>query len=72
MSYEATVNLPDSQLGNADVVFKVSTDRGKVGELHISKGLLAWKPSKGKDAYKLTWIQFASLAKANGKKAKGT
>ena len=72
MAYEAVFNTPDSQLGNADIVIKVSTARGKLGELHISKGLLAWKPLSGRDSYKLTWIQFDRVAKQRGKGGKGT
>ena len=73
MKHEVEFNIPDSQLGNADIVVKVSAAPGrKVGELHISKGQLAWKPLSGKDSYKLSWSQFDKAARAQGKKSKGT
>jgi len=72
MAYKAKFNVPDSQLGNADVVFTVSTDRGRLGELHISRGAVAWKPLNGKDSYKMAWIKFGSMMQDNGKKRPGT
>ena len=72
MAYKAKFNIPDSKLGNADVVFTISTDRGKLGELHISKGSLAWKPLSGKESYKMAWIKFGTMAQKYGKKLTGT
>ena len=72
MAYKATFKVPDSQLGNADVVFTVSTERGRLGELHISRGAVAWKPVHGKESFKLTWINFGKMMEGNGKKLPGT
>ncbi|PZC47791.1 MAG: hypothetical protein C1O27_000676 [Chloroflexi bacterium] len=72
MAYSVTYNAPDSRLGNADVVFTVTTNEGKLGELHISKGALAWKPFYSHHSYKLNWQDFARLAEEQGKKAPGT
>ena len=72
MAYKAKFNVPDSQLGNADVVFTISTDRGRLGELHISRGAVAWKPLNGKESYKMAWIKFGNLMIDKGKKLPGT
>lgn len=72
MAYAATFTVPDSEVGNADLVFQIRTDRGKLGEMHVSKGAVCWKPARGKLSYKLTWIQLANAAKANGDKVRGT
>lgn len=72
MAYKAKFNVPDSQLGNADVVFTVSTDRGRLGALHISKGAVAWKPVNGRESFKMTWIQFGKIMEGNGDKLPGT
>lgn len=72
MAYSVTYNSPDSRLGNADVVFTVTTSDGKLGELYISKGALAWKPFYGHYSYKLSWRDFARIAEEQGKKAPGT
>ena len=72
MAYKAKFNVPDSQLSSADVVFTVPTESGKVGELHVSKGAVAWKPVNGKESYKMAWIKFGNMMQDNGRKLPGT
>lgn len=72
MAYNAKFNIPDSKLGNADVVFTIYTGQQKLGELHISKGRLAWKPLSGKESYKMAWTKFGTIMQKYGRKLAGT
>ncbi|MEX2119318.1 MAG: hypothetical protein WD847_06975 [Pirellulales bacterium] len=67
MAHNVTFNVPDRPLGNADVVFTVSKDGEKFGELRISKGAVVWFPMNKVNGYRLLWSQFDRLAQEHGR-----
>ena len=56
------VTIPEVPVGNQDIVFRAHTPRGKVGELHISRGSIDWWPLDAKKAViRLSWVRFAKV-----------
>jgi hypothetical protein len=63
MAHTITMEVPTTKtVLNADVIFKISNNSGKLGELHISKGNVEWVPSKASIKKKrLSWEKFAEM-----------
>jgi len=65
--HKVTYNLPDIELGKADIVFSVDGNGEKIGTLTISKGAIEWTPKnwKGRKGYKTkhSWADFDKLMK---------
>ena len=62
-----TLQAPEIEVGNSDFVFSVWVDDSKIGELHISKGNVEWKPKNNSTTiYKLSWTDFAALMIESG------
>lgn len=60
--HEVDMSIPTTKVVlNADVVFEVRSDGGKLGELRVSKGTIDWRPANAQKAAKLTWEQFDRL-----------
>jgi hypothetical protein len=63
-----TMSLPTGVVINADVVFSIAGDGQKLGELHISKGTVDWRPAHAKKIeYRLSWERFAALMSEHGR-----
>jgi hypothetical protein len=61
-------SIPARPVGKANIVFDVTKNGDKFGELLVSKGALVWKPlKKSAKLYKLDWSKFAKLAEENGR-----
>jgi len=62
---KVTVNITSHPLSREanGVVFDVSVDEGKIGELIVSKGGLRWKPKGKRDHHFIHWKQFDTLAR---------
>jgi hypothetical protein len=60
MAHTIKVSLQDVELGNIDAKVEVKSDKGKIGELFISKGGIEYKPVNAKEPgiIKMTWLQF--------------
>lgn len=64
--HTVTFNLPERELGKADVEFLIKRDGKVFGTLRISNGSLVWIPKNKQYGYKLVWTKLAELAEANG------
>ena len=59
-------NLPERELGKADITFAVRKDNEKFGELKISNGSAVWFPKNGKQGYRLNWSALENIFVENG------
>lgn len=65
-------DMPTLEVGHKDVVFRIKTDDGVMGHLHVSKGRIEWKPKYGIHHYAFGWRRFADLAVELGRKRKAS
>lgn len=65
-----TFNLPERELGRADIEFLVKQDDVVFGTLKVSNGSLVWVPKNRQKGHKLVWKKFAELAIEHGQKEK--
>ncbi|CAB3800722.1 hypothetical protein LMG28688_05216 [Paraburkholderia caffeinitolerans] len=61
-------NLPERELGKADITFQVRKDSDKFGELKISNGSAVWFPKNGKQGYRMSWSKLEELFLGHGNK----
>ena len=66
MSHKVSVNLPERELGRADVEFRVRQDGTALGTLRVSKGAVVWVPTNKTYGYKLSWSQFDQIVRQTG------
>ncbi|HET7309728.1 MAG TPA: hypothetical protein VFJ17_00220 [Mycobacteriales bacterium] len=55
------MSLPSASVINSDVEIEVWSDNAKLGELHLSKGTIDWRPAHTAREIKLSWEKFARL-----------
>jgi len=68
--HEVRFDVPFRPLGNADVRFIVDADGSKLGELHVSRGAVAWLGKDKSFGRRLTWERLADLFEREGTKRK--
>lgn len=68
--HEVTFNIPERELGKADVEFKVKRDKSVLGKLKVSNGTLVWVPRDKTYGFKIDWVKFDELMKTNGTEEK--
>jgi len=66
--HEVTMSLPKGVVINADVVFVIAGDGQKLGELHLSRGTIDWRPKGHRQVFELDWEQFDDLMRERGRK----
>ena len=67
--HEVTMSLPKGVVINADVVFVIAGDGQKLGELHLSRGTIDWRPAHAKKIeYRLGWERFAEFMQEHGRR----
>ena len=59
--HRINAKLPKMDVANVDVTFIVYSDNAKLGELHVSKGSIDWKPAHARTPIKKRWAQFDDL-----------
>jgi hypothetical protein len=59
--HEIRLSLPRASVINADVEIEVWSDDAKLGELHLSKGTIDWRPAHAAREIRLPWERFARL-----------
>lgn len=64
--HNVTFSIPERELGNADVEFRVKNDGTVVGRLKVSKGAVVWVPKNASYGYKLSWKDFDAVMRNNG------
>jgi hypothetical protein len=65
--HEIRFNVPECQLGNADVTFRIKRDGGAYGRLLISKGSIVWIPGNAKKGFELGWATFDEMMREHGR-----
>lgn len=65
--HKVTMKQPREQILNKDVVFIVREGAKKLGELHVSKGSIEWKPSNGRFKRRMRWSKFALFMENEGR-----
>lgn len=72
MAHKVTFDLPQKELGKADIEFKVYRNGRVLGRLFVSKGAIAWRQkSKSKRSWKLNWRRFDRVMVGYGRRSKG-
>lgn len=66
--HEVNVTVPERPLGKADVEFRIKRDGEVLGHLKVSNGTIVWVPKNKTYGFKLGWVSFDELMKANGKR----
>ncbi len=61
MAHNVKFQIPQRDLGRADVTFAVNDGPSKLGTLKISKGSLVWVPRDHSYGRKLSWKAFGCL-----------
>jgi len=63
--HEIKMSVPAGLVLNSDVEFEVVSGGTKLGELHLSRGSVDWRPSRSKKTeYRVPWERFATLMEA--------
>jgi len=62
-------NIPERELGRADVEFDISDDVSKIGRLKVSKGGVEWVRKDHSLGYKLNWNLFDEVMRQRGTRA---
>jgi hypothetical protein len=65
-AHDVTFEVPARPLGKKDLVFVVSKNRAKFGELRISRGAVVWIPADKTKGRRLSWLQMDKLAQEHG------
>jgi hypothetical protein len=67
MAHKVTMEVPKAKsVLNKDIIFEISNNNGKLGELHVSKGNIEWVPSGNSVKKKrLSWEKFAEKMSAD-------
>jgi hypothetical protein len=65
--HQVAFSLPKREIGRADVIFSVSKDSSKIGELRVSNGSLVWFPRDAKKGHRIEWQAFEDFAKDSRK-----
>jgi hypothetical protein len=55
------------ELKTKDIVFVVSDDEGKLGELHVSKGPVDWLSRNAQARDRLPWDRFGQVMEENSR-----
>jgi hypothetical protein len=64
--HSISMSLPTGLVINSDVEFVITSDDAKLGELHLSRGTIDWRPTHSKKTeHALTWEKFAALIETN-------
>lgn len=66
--HQVNFNVPDRPLAHADVIFTITRNREKFGELRVSKGGVAWFPANKVKGFPINWTQLDRLAHQRGKR----
>lgn len=66
--HTVTFNIPERELGRADVQFVVRQDGQVLGTLAVSNGSLVWFPKKTTNGMKMSWSRFDSIMQAESRK----
>lgn len=61
--HRVNIQLPETELGRADTIFKVKKDNKLLGTIHISHGAFEYRPSgwSEKNRIKIKWTEFHNL-----------
>jgi hypothetical protein len=57
---------------NTDIDVRVWSDEQLLGQVHISKGSIDWRPTRARQRYQLTWEAFDRLMTEHGRRARPT
>ncbi len=70
-AHKITMSLPEGIVINTDVEFEVRSGGAKLGELHLSKGSIDWRPSRSKKTeFRMTWEFFAQMMEEHGQETR--
>lgn len=65
-THKVIMRQPRDKIVNSDVVFVIKEGDKKLGELHVSKGSIEWKPSNGRFKRRMRWSKFAQFMESEG------
>lgn len=65
-THKVIMRQPRDKIVNSDVVFVIKEGEKKLGELHVSKGSIEWKPNNGRFKRRMRWSKFAKFMESEG------
>lgn len=68
MAFNVSMQTPALSLSKTNVSFTVYGEEEKLGELHISKGAVAWFPANAKKGFRVGWTKLGKFMEENGRK----
>lgn len=72
-AHQIRMSLPQGLVINSDVEFIVMSGESKLGELHLSRGSIDWRPKRSKKVeYVMRWEKFAELMEEHGRRVERT
>lgn len=66
MKHKVVMKESKFELTSRDVVFSVTGNKGKLGELRVSKGNLVWVTNNGRISNYMTWSDFNLIMTQGG------
>jgi len=61
MAHEVTFDIPERELGRADIKFAVKVDGSVLGTLTVSNGSVVWFPKGTSYGCKMGWTKFDKI-----------
>jgi hypothetical protein len=71
MAHQVRFHIPERELGNADIEFRVrkgKRKKGLIGTLKISQGAVVWSPGYSQRGFKIGWSTLAKLISKHGRR----
>ena len=69
--HNVSFTIPQKMVLAKDVVFEITSDGAKLGDLMISKGNIEWKPSGNSvNKRRMSWEKFAEVMEGAGRVAR--
>jgi hypothetical protein len=65
--HNVTMSLPQGLVTNSDVEFSITSDGKKLGEVHLSKGTIDWRPAGAKNGVQGQLGEFAEMMTASAR-----
>ena len=67
MAHKVTFELPEREIGRADILVVVKRDNSKIGKLLVSRGAVVWRAKNKQRGKKLGWVEFGELMDVEGR-----
>ena len=66
MAHTVRFSIPERELGNADIEFRVKKDGAAFGLLKVSRGAVVWSRKNQRKGVYINWVRFAQIMAREG------